>query len=60
MPDQPAPELPPDPKRIDGDDPTVKIMGHYLRKNAEFEAKQEMERLLEEAKRQEGDGSKDL
>lgn len=54
IPDEPA-EPPPDPKRIDHDDPTVRIMGHYLRKNAEFAAKQEMERLIEEAKRQAGE-----
>lgn len=42
----------PDPKRIDHNDPSVQILGHYLRKNAEFEARQEMERLVDEAKRQ--------
>lgn len=59
MPDDSLPEAQ-DPKRIDHNDPTVKIMGNYLRKNAEFEAKQEMERLLEAAKRQAGDAPKDL
>lgn len=49
-----------DPKRIDHDDPAVRIVGHYLRMNAEFAAKQETLRLLEEAKRQAGDAPKDL
>ncbi len=51
---QPPPEPAPDPKRIDYDDPTVRTMGLYLRREAEFKARQEMLRLLEEAKRQEG------
>lgn len=60
MPGHPDPELPQDPKQIDHNDPAVKIMGHYLRKNAEFAAKQEMQRLLEEARRQGGDAPRDL
>jgi hypothetical protein len=59
MPDIP-PEPPLDPKRIDHNDPTVKTMGLYLRKEAEFKAKQEMERLLAEAKRQAGDAPENL
>ena len=60
MPTPPSDEPEQDPKRIDHNDPTVKIMGLYLRKEAEFKAKQEMERLIEEAKRQEGPAPKDL
>lgn len=58
MPDAPAP--PPRPKRIDYTDPTVRTMALYLRKEAEFKAKQEMERLLEAARQQAGDAPKDL
>jgi hypothetical protein len=54
MPDQPDPE-PQDPRQIDHNDPTVRIMGNYLRKNAEFAARQEMERLIEEAQTQAGE-----
>lgn len=57
-----TPELPAsgEPKGIDHNDPTVRILGHYLKKNAEFAAKQELERLIEEAKRQQGPAPKDL
>ena len=50
----PAPDAPEeqDPKRIDHNDPTVRTMGLYLRREAEFKARQEMERLIAEAKRQ--------
>ena len=55
MPTPPPDEPEQDPKRIDRNDPAVRIMGHYLKKNAEFEARQEMLRLIEEAKRQAGE-----
>lgn len=45
-------ESPPprNPKRIDRNDPAVRTMAVYLRKTAEFEAGQEMKRLMEEAR----------
>ena len=51
---------PPKPKKpklkaLTRSDPAVQILGHYLQKNAEFEARMEMERLLEEAKKRRDD-----
>lgn len=55
-PSKPAPHTPEaDPPLIDQNDPTARTMALYLRKNAEFAARKEMERLVEEAKRQAGE-----
>lgn len=46
---------PPEPWRITPDSETAKVMAIHLRKTAELAARLEMERLIEEAKRQEGE-----
>lgn len=46
---------PPEPWRITPDCETAKVMAIHLRKNAELSARLEMQRLIEEAKRQAGE-----
>lgn len=58
MPTPPPDEPEQDRSRIHPDDPVLKILAIHLRKNAELAAKQDMERLIAEAKRQAGEPPK--
>lgn len=56
MPAPPPPDdPPPEPWRITPDSETFRVVAIHLRKQAELAAKLEMQRLIEEAKRQAGE-----